>query len=154
MNKIFRLIGVLLTLSVLLVVLVIPAAAAEKTVYQCNETTVGVLDPGTAFLSDGGILHIRGMVMLLRDEADTPLMTGNNTIVLNANWDAAENGPMWGTAHFETDEGGVWEGTWAGQITAQGAWENASMTGYGKYAGMKARWNKTVSGCTVTILKL
>ncbi len=156
MNKTFRLIAVALMLLGMLMLPVTPAAAAEKTVYQCSEDFADAegLPPGTVTVTNGGITQIRGAGMLLRDEGDSPLVTGYDTITFNANWDADGNGPIWGTAHFVTDEGGVWEGQWTGQAKSGGFpyLVHAVLNGSGKYAGMTLWWDKGFVSCQATVL--
>ncbi len=129
-----------------------PAAAAEKDVLPCTETSAGLIDPGTWTFPDGNI-HIRGMVELLDESSPDPRDIGQNTIVLNANWNSEFTGPMWGTFSLVTEEGGLWEGTWAGLMTQQGPQYNATGDGFGLYAGMKIWVDMDYGVCQVTFLE-
>jgi hypothetical protein len=71
----------------------------------------------------GGNIHVRGMVMQYEEVLDCPQLAGINTVTMNANWDANYAGPMWGVAQLVTDDGGVWESTWAGKTYADGSSE-------------------------------
>jgi hypothetical protein len=147
----FRFSAILFVMAVLLLG-VSPVAAAEKTEFQCTETGVAMLNPGTWSFPDGNV-HIRGMVQLLREEAPDPRSVGDNTVVVNANWRSDGTGPMWGTWRLETDEGGLWEGTWAGQMTEQGSWYNAVGDGIDLYAGMKMWVNMNFGDCQIKVLE-
>ncbi|HSF80557.1 MAG TPA: hypothetical protein VLA49_04965 [Anaerolineales bacterium] len=150
-KKYVRISAILVVMAVLLVGIA-PVTAAEKTEFPCTEETIALLDPGTMSFPDGNV-HIRGMVILAREEAPDPRDQGYNTVVVNANWGKDGSGPMWGTFRMETDEGGLWKGTWAGMDTGQGSWYNAVGDGFGLYAGMKI-WVKVNYGdCQVSFLE-
>lgn len=139
--------------TVILAVLLLgvtPVMAAEKIEFPCTETFVAELDPGT-WTFPGGNIHVRGMVQLSREEAPDPRNTGYNTVVVNANWRPDWTGPMWGTFRLETDEGGVWEGTWAGRMTEQGSRYHAVGTGFGLYSGMKIWVDMNYGDCQVQL---
>ncbi len=110
------------------------------------------LDYGTWSYPDGNI-HIRGMVELFRNTGPDPRITGYNTVTVSANWQSDYTGPMSGTFRFETDEGGLWMGTWAGQMTGAGPVYSGSADGYGMYAGMKMWVDMNYGVCTLTILE-
>ena len=149
-KNIFRFAAILFVMALLLGGIA-PAAAAEKTEYQCTETLVAILDPGTWSFPDGN-LHIRGMVQLFREEAPDPRTVGNNTVVVNTNWRPDGTGPMWGTFRMETDEGGLWKGTWAGKMTEGGSFYQGVGDGFGLYAGMKLFVDMNYGVCQITIL--
>jgi hypothetical protein len=129
-----------------------PVMTAEKTEFQCTETFVAILDPGTWSFPDGNI-HIRGMVELFHEDAPDPRVVGDNTVVVNANWRPDWTGPIWGTWRLETDEGGLWEGTWAGRMTGQGSWYNGVGDGIGLYAGMTMLVDMNYGECQIRILE-
>lgn len=103
------------------------------------------IDFGSWAFSDGNI-HIRGMVMSCAETTSTPLMQGENIIVLNANLKAVPGallggvGPMSGT--WEMDN---WTGTWEGFMYEDGGIYHAQGTGRGSAAGMKC-WLDTDHG--------
>ena len=112
-------------LTLVAVLLVAPTSVSARAVRtQCtgSEISLEMLDPGVWTFPDGNI-HIRGMVGLYRVDSDCPQMAGVNTVTINANWDANFAGPMWGVAQLVTDDGGVWESTWAGKTYADGSSE-------------------------------
>ena len=98
------------------------SAAAERTNWTGTENSVAMLDPGD-WSNPGGNIHVRGMVNLYQEQATDPRVTGSNTVVMNANWNANWVGPMWGTWRLETayGGGGVWEGHWTGETQADGS---------------------------------
>lgn len=145
----------LVVLMVLMLVLMFGVGsvnAAEKTVFPSYEELIATLDPGTWSYPNGNI-HIRGMVQLFQETAADPRGDGENTVVVNANWDSDFHGPMWGTFSFVTDEGGLWEGTWSGRMTENGPVYTARGNGYGIYAGMRIWVDMNLGTCTTTILE-
>ncbi len=150
-TKHYRL-GAVLVVTAVLLLGAFPAAAADITESPCTESTVGVIAPGAWTFPDGNV-HIREMVLLLLEDSPDARNVGVNTVVINANWHADMTGPMWGTFHFVTDEGGVWDGTWAGMATAGGSWYNAVGDGSGMYAGMKMWVDMNYGVCQVRILE-
>ncbi|UCH60846.1 MAG: hypothetical protein JSV61_05020 [Anaerolineales bacterium] len=152
MKKKYVRFGAILTLMAVLLVGIVPAMAAEKTVFSCVDGGTELLNPGVWTFPDGNV-HVRGMVLRTRNNASDPRDQGYNTIVMNANWGKDGAGPMWGTFSLETDEGGLWKGTWAGRDTEQGSWYNAVGDGYGLYAGMKIWVDKNYDVCQVSILE-
>ncbi len=144
----------ILTIVTVLGVLLVSAApiAAQASITEFTGTEVCNIDnpinPGILTFPDGN-LHVRGLVFLCRDESSDPRGTGYNTIVMNANVDANGLGPIWGTFHFETDEGGVWEGTWEAMVKTNSSQHHATGTGQGIYEGMTL-WADIENGITQT----
>jgi hypothetical protein len=114
-------------------------AKSTITEYECSEVYLETLAEGTMTFLPNGRIHLRDIVNAYDETNDLldPRATGTNYVVVNANWDENWLGPMWGTFTFETDEGGVWEGTWLGQMTEEGSAYHASGNGHGIYDGMK-----------------
>jgi hypothetical protein len=98
-------------------------ASAKTAVKQCSgtETIFKSHDPGVWTFPDGNI-HVRGMVTSYVEQSNCPEVSGINTVVMNANWDANFIGPMWGTNNLETSygDGGIWKGTWSGKLNSDG----------------------------------
>ncbi len=134
------------TLGVLLAFAAPIAAQASVTEFTgedfCNSSNP--INPGIWTFPDGNV-HVRGRVFMCREESSDPRNTGNNELVMNANWDSNMLGPMHGTFRMVTDEGGVWVGTWEGLMTRSGYQYHATGTGQGRYEGMKI-WVDTVNG--------
>jgi hypothetical protein len=141
-----HLILAIVALTVALLLAVGPVAArATKTAVTGTECFVSVVDPGTYWLSDDGVLHLRGYVQLSSEESTDPRVVGSNTVVVNADWrDFDPNtgigvGPMWGTYRIEVGDGeGFWDGTWTGMFHADGSMSTrAHADGSGHLEGLK-----------------
>jgi hypothetical protein len=146
MNK--RLISLPTTVLALVVLLILAAPVAAKTIrtaYEGLEFYVGPLSPGRQWISEDGVLHIRGGQEAYRDEVDDPRLSGDVVVTLNVNFHFADPpvfvyGPMWGTLRID-NKGGYWEGTWTGERTElQGfSYIRAVVRGHGGYEGLQAR---------------
>ncbi len=135
MKKQNRLIVIGLVALAALLLFVVPVAA-QATLSEFAETESCLpTNPGTWTFPDGNI-HVRGMVLQCTDTASDPRVSGSNTILLNANWDANALGPVWGTWRL-VNEGGVWEGTWEGMVTTSGSQIHAAGAGEGSYEGLR-----------------
>lgn len=108
--------------------------------------------------SPGSRFHVRGLTFLYQEFATDPRMTGDSTVVANANWDGFTNigpgsGPMWGTIRLEVKKGGVktgdvWEGTWEGIRTVgeDGAYSDIHVVMHGSEGtvlGLTSKWDLT-----------
>ena len=127
------------------------AAQASESIFTCAPEDYVTTDPGSWSFPDGNI-HIRGMKQYGRVVCDDPRQTGVNYITVNANWDANFTGPMWGVFTFQSDEGGIFKGTWNGMMTADGSWYNAVGNGSGMYEGLKLWIDKEIDQTTGRIL--
>jgi hypothetical protein len=145
--------AIVATIAFVLLATVPLAAKSAITEYECGEELLYTeVEPTITFLPSGNI-HLRDMVNVYAETNDLqdPRAIGLNHVVVNANWDENWLGPMWGTFMLETD-GGVWEGTWAGQMTEEGGWYNASGNGQGMYEGMKIWIDVAPGSCRGRIL--
>ena len=127
------------------------AAKASESTFTCTDEVYETTDPGSWSFPDGNI-HIRGMKQTAHSVCGDPRVTGHNSITVNANWDADFTGPMWGEFAFQSEEGGAWNGTWNGMMTADGSWYNAVGNGSGMYAGLKLWIDKEIDQTTGRIL--
>jgi hypothetical protein len=57
---------------------------------------------------------MRGLSNLYHIQADDPRITGDYTVVLNADWDQKATGPVWGTFTCDRPDGGQWSGVFYG----------------------------------------
>jgi hypothetical protein len=89
----------------------------------------------------GGNMHVRNMVQVYAAIGiDDDRLTGTNTLVANANWDANGYGPGWGTFRNESSiYNGYWAGTFSAVMSADGYISYITGTGYGDFAGFKIR---------------
>jgi hypothetical protein len=115
-------------------------------------------DPTLSPCPEGSRTHTRGYVIKTRFDTDRDLVTGYATILVNANFDADSNGPLWGTISIEPDAvEGTWDGTWAGMREKEGdIWVitiHASLQGHGgSLDRMLYRALDTVFAYTPTVL--
>ncbi len=75
-----------------------------------DEPTGNPLQPCPA----GSRTHLRNGELISRVISLDARATGMMTVILNANWNADFEGPVWGTFSFALDSGGTWIGTWQG----------------------------------------
>jgi hypothetical protein len=119
-----------LILALVLCLIIVPVGvSAQTTVKRCSgtESLIDMLNPGNWTFPDGNI-HVRGMINQYKEQMNCPEVSGTNTVVMNANWDANYTGPMWGTTYQETPSG-VWKGFWSGKLNPDGT---LSYTGVSK----------------------
>ncbi len=143
----FRLLAVLFLAAALATIAAAPGINNPLvTQFSGTETFGPVLNPGTMVLHDDGQLMIRGLVQQAHDENTDGRVTGDITLEINTNFDAATfSGQMWGTAHLK-NAGGEWIITWVGRRTPEGHSDiQAVGRGVGGYEGLQARWNYTRS---------
>jgi hypothetical protein len=132
--KVLRMAVVVLILTILVAGPV--AAQARSTEVTGWVESCQVPDPGD-WTYPGGNIHIRGMVRICRERGH-PYLTGVNTTIVNANYDSQWSGPVFGTFHRVTDEGGEWEGTFSGVRTPDGRLVvHAVGHGRGMYEGLQ-----------------
>lgn len=125
-------------------------AWAVAPAFTASDLPVEVLDPGQIEFRDSRILW-RGLVVRARIEASDPRYTGFEVATLNANWNLAGEGAVWGKATLENDGGGVWEGEWRARRTRVGESEWAGAATWsaqgrsGNVTGLHASGTETVS---------
>jgi len=141
-TQLFVLVAGLMVLSILAAPV---QAGTIRTDYEGLEHYVGPLSPGRQWISEDGVLHIRGGQEAYRDEVDDPRLCGDSVVTLNANFHLADPpvfvyGRMWGTFRIENEEG-YWEGSWVGERTElQGfSYIRGVLHGHGAYEGLQAR---------------
>jgi hypothetical protein len=145
MNKRIMALLVVALILIVLSLLVAPVAArTNRTEYEGLEHYVGPLSPGRQWISEDGVLHIRGAQEAYRDEVGDPRLCGDVVVTANMNFHFAGPpvfvyGPMWGTFRIDND-GGYWEGSWVGERTEQGfSLIRGILRGHGGYEGLQAR---------------
>ena len=135
-----------LTLVVLSILVAPVAAGTIRTEYEGVEHYVEQLSPGRQWVSEDGVLHIRGAQDAMRDEVSDPRLCGDVVVTANANFHFADPpvfvyGPMWGTFRIDND-GGYWEGSWVGERSEQGFSSiRGILRGREAYEGLQARMN-------------
>jgi len=137
------LVSMTLTAAVLLVTGTASGAAIEMPVAG-GQTTAGVLDPGRSWVDDEGILHVRGLILVVSFTGD---IEGSAIQGLNYNIDPFGNGDLHGTAVFVGtvfgDEAAL-EGRFAGDIS--GGVFSADSIGHGTIGGAQAQSRLTTTG--------
>jgi hypothetical protein len=131
---------------IVLSIAVTPAAARTiRTEYEGVENYVGPLSPGRQWISDEGVLHIRGGQEAYHDVVSDPRVSGDVVVTLNVNFQftappVTVYGPMWGTFRIDND-GGYWEGSWVGERTELEGFSyiRGVLHGHGDYEGLQAR---------------
>lgn len=132
------------SLLVLLILVAPIAARTTRTEYVGTENYVGPVAAGRQWVSEDGVLHIRGGVEAYDDDVDDPRLCGDSLVTVNANFKLADPpvfvyGRMWGTFRIEND-GGYWEGHWVGERTEEGfSYIRTVLHGHGGYEGLLAR---------------
>lgn len=135
--------GIVLLAAFLLLVIPVAAGAVVTDFTETELCPPNPANPGIWTFPDGNV-QVRGMVWQCTDTASDPRLSGSNTIVMNANWDAQMLGPVWGTFHLH-NAGGVWDGTWEGMATTGGLRLHGTGTGSAGYEGLKF-WLDGASG--------
>jgi len=129
------------SLVVLLVLMVPVAAGTTRTEYFGTEYCVGPMTGGREWVSEDGMLHLRGGEQPYYDDVSDPRLSGDALVTVNYNFQMAEPpvyvyGRMWGTFRIE-NEGGYWEGHWVGERTEEGSsYIRTVLHGHGDYEGL------------------
>lgn len=116
------------------------SAQVIRTPYEAWATNLCPDHPGCTAgewsFPDGNI-HVRNMVTVYSSSSADGRVSGINTTVMSANWDASFVGVGWGTYHLESD---VYDGYWAGNYTVQmyewGYICQIRGKGYGEFEGL------------------
>ena len=97
-----------------------------------------------------GRVQVRNVVFPYVLQASDSRIEGNETVIVNANWDGwtqfgPGSGPMWGTVVVQ-GLAGTWEGAWTGQreVKASGAHSHIQVIAFGTKGsvdGMKTNWD-------------
>jgi hypothetical protein len=99
--------------------LLVSTARAQATRIEFGGTggPTGLLDPGTLRITPSGQVFVRGMVQPTLYEFDAPeLGIADIIITINFNLQPPDmTGHSWGTFSMRTQDGSLFEGTWAGQ---------------------------------------
>ena len=120
------------------------SAAATKVPVSGGQMTVGVIDPGTSWVDEEGITHVRGLIL---EVSFTGHIAGSAIQALNYNIDPFGNGDLHGSAVFVGtvfgDEAAL-EGRFAGDIN--GGVFSADSIGRGTIGGARAQSRLTTTG--------
>ncbi len=107
--------------------------------------TVGVIDPGTSWVDDEGVLHVRGVILEVAFSGD---LEGSAIQHLDYNIDPFGNGDLHGSAEFEGTLSGVGAGELAGRFAGDitGGVFSADSVGHGTLADNQAQSRLTTTG--------
>lgn len=125
------------------------AAKGTRTTYVYNCRWTGLVKEGKTWISEEGVLHIRGEVSTREPTyTNSPRFEGTvNTVTANVNLDLATGeGTMAGTVFVTKDGQRVWEGTFSGTLAS---WRTV-LHGVGPNAGLKAFGTHTSPDMTET----
>jgi hypothetical protein len=140
---------------VLVAVLLNPSpamASAQRTTFTGTSNFGETLNAGEwTYLPNGNVLA-RGVVETYHDVNTDPRVTGEETIVTNANFRPAPAseiglaGHLWGSFHI-VNEGGTWDGTFTSGITEGGEYFYRGVAqGSGGYEGLTGHWEAYRNG--------
>jgi len=137
----------LILIASLLLLTILAGPVAAKTIRSPYEGVeyCGPPTGGRYWISEDGVMHIRGAQADCIDILDDDRISGNVLVTINANFQFSDSalgiyGPMWGTVRI-SNKGGYWEGTWTGKLTELEGFSyiRSVVFGYGDYEGLQAR---------------
>lgn len=152
----------IILLGIVLTAVMVMAHSTFK-VFTGTETLSGAPSGGTVVCPDGeltgqfpfgppctqGRVQVRNVVFPYVLQASDSRMEGNETVIVNANWDGwtqfgPGSGPMWGTVAVQS-LAGTWEGAWTGERTVKtnGAHSHIQVIAFGTQGsvdGLKVNW--------------
>ena len=127
-------------------------AAAQRSPFTGTANFGETLSAGEWLYLPSGNVQVRGIVEAYHDVNTDPRVTGEETIVSNANFKPAPSselglaGYLWGTFHIE-NEGGAWDGTFTSEITEGGEYFYRGVAhGSGGYEGLVGHWDAYRNG--------
>jgi hypothetical protein len=118
-----------------------PAAAQATRVnyegQECTTSSWGV--PERSWISEDGIMHMRGIALSNQINSDSPYMTGINSLKMNVDLDPTTGeGHAYGTFTLSpTAIDGDWVGHWSTHVSPAGISGRAVGQGTGALTGMK-----------------
>ena len=134
----------ILVALVVLLAMAVPASAKTDRIPFSGEDHLTVLPHGgTSWISEDGVLHMRGSMSTYDASSDSEFYNGVAYIVVNFNMDLATGqGRMWGTNHIDVvGYDGGFTGKWIAWFTETG-WEGRGHSkGYGELDGYQQRYD-------------
>ncbi|MBW6466321.1 MAG: hypothetical protein K0B06_07460 [Brevefilum sp.] len=126
---------------------VVPSQSASgeviRTTYEATATNLCPGYPGCTsgeWSFPGGNFHVRDMVTIYSSTSADGRVSGINTTVMSANWDASFVGVGWGTYRLESDVfDGYWKGTYTVQMDEWGYICKIRGKGYGAFEGLQLK---------------
>lgn len=138
-RRVFK-ISVPTLLAILIVVVgIIPASARAERVDIYGTTCIQTQSPPERFwISEDGIVHMRGIVTTNIDVTNNGYDTGSASMVMNIDMDPATgNGHGYGTfTIYPSAYDGTWSGSWSSHISPDGLRGSATGHGTGELEGL------------------
>lgn len=140
------------TLIAALFLVTVPVTAKTTTIEAQGEVQeCGPLEFGKVWPA-GETIHMRGGERVC--DTTGPYLTGKNTIIINSEINPQMIAQIHGTFRHETDEGGIWEGTYTGFHNLIDDVLSIRAVGYGSgvYEGLQIRLTRENFNLYATIL--
>ena len=137
-NKI--LILIILTLCITLSIAAPAAARATRINYEAHECAVGPWgEPERMWVSEDGVLHMRGVLVVNLIDSESPYLAGTNTVNMNVDLNPATGyGHAYGRGLITPfAKNGTWEGRFSTHVSPDGIQGKAVVHGTGELMGMK-----------------
>lgn len=140
MNKFRNLMLIGLTLCFILMTAAPAAARATRIYYEADECPLAPWgEPERMWVSEDGILHMRGFLVVNLIDSDSPYLAGINQIRANMDLNPATGeGHAFGTVLITPfAKNGTWEGRFSTHVSPDGIQGKAVVHGTGELSGMK-----------------
>lgn len=140
-HKRFQIRSILLVLAMVVVLVsAVPASAQAERIFISGTTCIQTQSPPERFwISEDGIMHMRGIITSNIDVTDSPYDTGMASMIMNIDID-----PTTGYGHafgsftiYPTTYDGTWEGHWSTHIAPDGVRGSATGHGTGELEGLQ-----------------
>lgn len=140
-HKHFQNKSILLVLAMVVVLVsTVPASAQAERIYMSGTTCIQTQSPPERFwISEDGIMHMRGISTSNIDVTDSPYDTGTASMIMNFDIDPRTGyGHAFGTfTIYPTTYDGTWEGHWSSHIAPDGLRGSATGHGTGELEGLQ-----------------
>jgi hypothetical protein len=134
------LILIVLTLCITLLIAAPAAARVTRINYEAHECAVAPWsEPEGMWVSEDGVLHMRGVLVTNLIDSDSPYLAGTNMVNMNLDLNPATGeGHASGTVLITPiAKNGTWEGRFSTHVSPNGIQGKAVVHGTGELAGMK-----------------
>jgi hypothetical protein len=134
------LILIVLTFCIILLTAAPAAARATRINYEAYECPIAPWgEPERMWVSEDGVMHMRGVPLVNLLESESPYLAGTNTVNMNLDLNPATGeGHAYGTVLLAPfAKNGTWEGRWSTHVSPTGIQGKAVVHGTGELAGMK-----------------
>lgn len=136
-----RILSLIALASCIILLTTTPAAArATRIDYEAYECTIPPWgEPDRSWISEDGVLHMRGVRVVNLIDSENPYMAGINQLTMNVDLNPATGeGHAYGTVLLTPyAKNGTWEGRFSTQVLSTGIRGKAVGHGTGELTGMK-----------------